>query len=85
MAFETIKNYLMNSSILQPPRPSRSLILYLAIEKEAIEAMFAQEDEGKAEHAVHYLSKKLLLYESKCSLVEKTCLTVIWVTKKLRH
>ena len=85
MAFETIKNYLMNPPVLQPPRLGKSLILYLTIEKEPIGAMLAQEGEGKAEHVVYYLNKKLLSYESKYSLVEKTCLAVIWVIKKLRH
>ena len=41
MDFKTIKNYLMNSPVLQPPRPSKSLILYLAIEKEEVGAMLA--------------------------------------------
>ena len=59
-AFEIMKDYLMNPSVLQPPRPGKALILYLAIEKEAIGAMLAQENGGKAEHAVYYLSKKLL-------------------------
>ena len=57
----------MNPSVLQPPRPSKILILYLAIEKEAIGAMLAQEGEGKVEHDVYYLSKKLLPYESNYS------------------
>ena len=83
--FETIKNYLMNHPVLQPPRPGKVLILYLAIENDAIGAMLAQESGGKAEHAVYYLSKKLLPYEANYSLVEKTCLAVIWATKKLRH
>lgn len=83
--FETIKNYLMNPPVLQAPRPGKMLILYLAIEKGAIGAMLAQEGSGKVEHVVYYLSKKLLPYESNYSLVEKTCLTVIWATKKLRH
>ena len=39
--FKTIKNYLMNPLVLQPPRPGTLLILYLAIEKEAIGAMLA--------------------------------------------
>ena len=84
-AFESIKRYLMNPPVLQPPRPGKVLILYLAIEKNAIGAMLAQESGGKAEHAVYYLSKKLLPYETNYSLVEKTCLAVIWATKKLRH
>ena len=75
----------MNPLVLQPPKPGRSLILYLAIEKDAIGAMLAQEGEENSEHAVYYLSKKLLQYEANYSLVEKTCLAVIWATKKLRH
>ena len=47
--------------------------------------MLAQEGEEKEEHAIYYLSKKLLPYESNYSLVEKTYLVMIWVTKKLRY
>ena len=47
--------------------------------------MLAQEGEKKTEHALYYLSKKLLQYEANYSLVEKTCLAVIWAIKKLRH
>ena len=75
----------MNPLVLQPPKSEKPLILYLAIEKDAIGAMLAQEDERKMEHAVYYLNKKLLQYEANYSLVEKICLAVIWATKKLRH
>ena len=61
------------------------MTLYLAIKKEAIGAMLAQERNDKIEHMVYYLSKKLLPYEAKYELVEKICLAVIWATKKLRH
>ena len=61
------------------------MILYLAIEKDTFGAMLAQEGKEKVEHAVYYLSKKLLQYEANYSLVEKICLAVIWATKKLRH
>ena len=50
----------MNPLVLQPPKLGKPLILYLAMEKGAIGAMLAQEGEGKAEHVVYYLSKKLL-------------------------
>ena len=36
-------------------------------------------------HAMYYLSKKFLPYEEKYDLVEKTCLIMIWATRKLRH
>ena len=53
------------------------MILYLAIEKDAIGAMLAQEGEKKAEHTMYYLNKKLLQYKANYSLVEKMCLAVI--------
>ena len=67
----------MNPPVLQPPGLGKILILYPTIEKEAIGAILAQEGEGKVEHAVYYLSKKLLPYESNYSLEEKTCLAMI--------
>ena len=75
----------MNPPILQPLKSGKPSILYLAIEKDAIGAMLAQEGKKKTEHAVYYLSKKLLQYEANYSLVEKMCLAVIWATKKLWH
>ena len=75
----------MNPPVLQPPRSGRPLILYLALEEDAIGAMVAQENEDGVEHAVYYLSKKLLPYEAKYDIVQKTCLAVIWTTRKLRH
>ena len=59
------------------------LILYLAIEGNAISAMLAQEEEEKAKHVVYYLSKKMLPYEEKYSQVEEICLAMWWAMKKL--
>ena len=75
----------MNPPVLQPPKLGKPLILYLEIKKGAIGAMLSQENEEKVEHVVYYLSKKLLQYKANYSLVEKTCLAVIWATKMLRH
>ena len=61
------------------------MILYLAIEGNAVDTMLAQEGEKKAEHAVYYLSKKMLPYEEKYSQVEQICLAMVWAMKKLRH
>ena len=75
----------MNPPVFQPLRLGKLLIHYLAIKKEAIGAMLVQEGEGKVKHIVYYLSKKLLPYKKNYSLVEKTCLTVIWAINKLRN
>ena len=54
-----------------------SLILYLALEENAMGAILAQEGPEGVEHAVYYLSKKFLHYKEKYNLVEKTCLIMI--------
>ncbi|XP_058003726.1 uncharacterized protein LOC131180128 [Hevea brasiliensis] len=83
-AFEKIKQYLSNPPILSPPIPSIPLILYLSVENMALGTMLAQEVEN-LERAIYYISKKLLAYEENYSLIERTCLAIVWATKKLRH
>ena len=85
IAFDKIKDYLTSPPILRPPEMGKPLILYLAIEGNAIGAMLAQEGEARVEHAVYYLSKKMLPYEEKYSQVEQICLAMVWAMKKLRH
>ena len=63
--------------VLKPPRQGKPLILYLALEENAMGAMLAQEGPEGVEHAVYYLSKKFLPYEEKYNMVEKTCLIMI--------
>ena len=75
----------MNPPILRPLEMEKPLILYLTIEDSAIGAMLAQEREALAEHAIYYLSKKMLVYEMKYSQVEPICLAMVWVMRKLRH
>ena len=84
-AFEKIKEYLTSSPVLKPPRQGKPLILYLALEENALGAMLTQEGPDGVEHAVYYLSKKFLPYEEKYDMVEKTCLIMIWAIRKLRH
>ncbi|XP_077223363.1 uncharacterized protein LOC143856966 [Tasmannia lanceolata] len=48
--------------------------------------MLAQQDpESKRERAIYYISKKMLEYEQKYTILEKTCLALLWATQKLRH
>src|SRR5256885_4462525 len=47
--------------------------------------MLAQANKSGAEHAIYYISKKLSPNEIKYSLIEKTCLTVVWPIKKFQH
>ena len=71
--------------MLKPPRQGKPLILYQALEENAMGAMLVQERPEGVEHAVYYLSKKFLPYKEKYNMIEKTCLIMIWATRKLRY
>ncbi|XP_043710397.1 uncharacterized protein LOC122659340 [Telopea speciosissima] len=47
--------------------------------------MMQQDQKSGEEHAVYYLSKKLLEYETRYTPLEKTCTALVWETKRLRH
>ena len=47
--------------------------------------MLAQEDDDKNGRAIYYLSKRFHDYETRYTLIEKSCFAFVWVVQKLRH
>ena len=85
-AFEKIKNYLTKSPILVPPVPEKPLLLYHTTTDTAMRALLAQYlEETRKMNAIYYISKKMLPYEEKYLPLEKTCVTLVWATNKLKH
>ncbi|XP_058763854.1 uncharacterized protein LOC131637289 [Vicia villosa] len=85
-AFETIKQYLQEPPILMPPVHGRPLIMYLTVLERSMGCVLGQQDEtGRKEHAIYYLSKKFTDCESRYSYLEKTCCALAWATKRLRQ
>ena len=85
-AFEKIKNYLIKLPILVPPVPEKPLLLYLTTANTAMGALLAQYiEETRKENAIYYISKNMLAYEEKYSPLEKTCVALLWATRKLKH
>ncbi|GAU48966.1 hypothetical protein TSUD_188130 [Trifolium subterraneum] len=83
-AFESIKEYLMEPPILIPPVEGRPLIMYLTVLEESMGCVLGQQDEtGRKEHAIYYLSKKFTDCESRYSMLEKTCCALAWAAKRL--
>jgi len=85
-AFDSIKEYLLEPPILVPPVEGRPLIMYLMVLDDSMGCVLGQQDEtGKKEHAIYYLSKKFTDCESRYSVLEKTCCDLAWAAKRLRH
>lgn len=80
-AFDKIKEYLLNPPILVPPTPRRPLILYLIVQEASMGCMLGQQDEaGKKEQAIYYLSKKFIELQTRYVLVKKTCCALAWAS-----
>ena len=86
IAFNKVKEYLTNASVLVPLVPGRPLILYLTVHERSMGCVLGQDDEtGRKERAIYYLSKKFTDYESKYSSLEKMCYALGWTTQRLRQ
>jgi len=60
--------------------------MYLTVLDDSMGCVLGQQDEtGKKEHAIYYLSKKFTDCESRYSVLEKTCCALAWAAKRLRH
>ncbi|XP_050877957.1 uncharacterized protein LOC127081785, partial [Lathyrus oleraceus] len=85
-AFDSIKEYLSEPPILSPPVEGRPLIMYLTVLEDSMGCVLGQQDEsGKKEFAIYYLSKKFTDCESRYSMLEKTCCALVWAAKRLRQ
>ena len=73
MEFESIKEYLLEPPVLLPLVKGRPLIMYLTMLDNFMGCILGQQDEsGKKEYVIYYLSKKFTNYEAPYSMLEKT-------------
>ena len=76
----------MKPPILVPSVPEKPLLLYLTTTDTAMGALLAQYlEETRKENAIYYINKKMLPYKEKYSPLKKTCVALVWATRKLRH
>ena len=68
-----------------PPIAGKPLILYISVTDAALGALLAQEDQNNKERAIYYISRTLVSYETKYSVIEKACVAVVFASQKLRH
>ena len=64
----------------------RPLVMYLTVLDNSMGSVLGQHDEsGRKEHVIYYLSKKFTDCETRYSLLEKTCCTLVWAACRLRQ
>ncbi|PNX95908.1 hypothetical protein L195_g019106 [Trifolium pratense] len=85
-AFDKIKEYLQEPPILAPPVPGRPLLMYMTVLEGSMGCMLGQQDEaGRKEHAIYFLSKKFTDCESRYTALEKTYCALAWAARRLRQ
>ena len=76
----------MKPPTLVPLVPKKPLLLYLTTMDIAMGIFLDQYLEvSRKENAIYYINKKMFSYEEKYSPLEKTCITLVWATCKLKH
>ena len=83
-AFQELKRYLSNPSLLSPSKEGESLQLYLAVLATAVSAALIRE-EGKKQLPVYYVSQAFQGAESGYPRIEKIAFALIVASRKLRH
>ena len=59
--------------------------MYLTVLEDSMGCVLGQQDETrKKEFSIYYLSKKFNDYETRYSMLEKTCCALAWAAKRLR-
>ena len=65
--------------------PGRPLLLYLSVSGVALRCMLAHLDDFGRERAIYYISKRMLEYEMRYTMIERFYLALVWATRRLRH
>ncbi|PIN22906.1 DNA-directed DNA polymerase [Handroanthus impetiginosus] len=84
-AFESTKRYLSNPPVLGAPMLGKPLILYIVVQEKLVGALITQENEERKGLTLYYISRILIENELKYFLMEKICLALFYVIKKLKH
>ncbi|XP_020266452.1 uncharacterized protein LOC109841940 [Asparagus officinalis] len=82
-AFEEIKQYLSNPSVLVAPKSGKPFLIYIRATDHALSGLLAQDDENGQEQTVYCLSRTLSGAEPHYPLIEKECLALVFTVQNM--
>jgi hypothetical protein len=88
MAFEDLKQYLIQLTTLTPPSSGAPLLLYVAASHTAVSAAMVQEKQGeqtKKQVPVYFVSEVLSPSKRNYTKLEKVLYAILMASRKLRH
>ena len=84
-AFEKIKEYLLQPSVLASYRHGKPFWLYVLATEHAFGVMLTKKEEDGKERVVYFISRTLKDYETRYTPIEKLCQCIVFATERLRH
>ena len=84
VAFQQLKNYLVQPPIMSSPEPNEVLFAYIAMAPYAVSLVLIRVDCG-VQRPVYYVSKSMHETEVRYLPLEKTILAIVLGTRKLPH
>jgi len=85
IAFQTLKDKLMHTPVLQPPNWDKPFHVDVDVSKFCIGLVLNQKDEEGKEHPIYYASRQLNPTEKNYSTTEREALGIVYACKKFRH
>ncbi|XP_030924958.1 uncharacterized protein LOC115951992 [Quercus lobata] len=80
-AFQNLKEYLVRAPMLSAPELGEELVMYLSVSEHAVSAVLLR-DQG-VQQPVYYISKTLVVAETRYLPLEKLVLALVHATRKL--
>ena len=81
VAFQDLKDYLMQAPVLIAPRPGEDLFMHLSMSEHAVSAVLLKEQ--GVQQPVYYINKTLVNAEKRYLPLEKLVLALVHATRKL--
>ena len=84
MAFQQLKEYLIQPPIMSRPKMDEVLFAYIVMAPHAVSSVLIRVDNG-VQRLVYYVSKSLNDVEIRYLPLEKVILAMVYATRKLPH
>ena len=84
-AFEEIKRYLTQPSVLTAPVSGKPFLIYVRAMNHSLGALLAQNNDQGHEQAIYYLSRTMIGAEHRYNPIEKEYLALVFAIQKMRH
>jgi len=79
--FQQLKMFLSSPTVIEKPRPDKSIIVYLSVLEEAASVVLVQEVKKK-EHPIYFISWTLHTVETRYQMIENVVFALVLIARR---